>query len=369
MEEVFNLAANSAGSKTVMIRASRRNLQVLIFATLLAALVLATAGLFTPTLSVLLLVFAGLLFGVFVNAMSALPARITPLSYRTSFLAVVTLMLLSIGVGCFYLGSQVARRTDELWKQLQSAIQTADERLAQNNWTSELMPSVAEMQEKVADSSSAILPEMYQGLQWFGWGATAALVIFFVGLYAAYEPDLYRNGLIKLMPIERRERAKEVLNELRSALGRWLVGRFFSMAIVGIATGTAMWLLEIPLPMSLGVIAALLTFIPNFGPLLAAVPQMLLAVNGGTQTLVYVLLFNVILQTVESYLITPLVQRHEVSLPPILTIAAQLVMGVLVGIIGVMMAAPLVVVVMVLVQMLYVQDRLGDDQSGQVTSD
>ncbi len=194
-------------------------------------------------------------------------------------------------------------------------------------------------------------------------------MIFFVGLYAAYEPDLYRNGLIKLVPIDRRDRTKEVLNEMRSALGRWLVGRFFSMAIVGIATGIAMWLLGIPLPMSLGVLAALLTFIPNFGPLLAAVPQMLLAVNGGTQTVLYVVLFNVILQTVESYLITPLVQRHEVSLPPILTIAAQLVMGVLVGIIGVMMAAPLVVVAMVLVQMLYVQDRLGDKQSGQLTDD
>ncbi len=147
-------------------------MQVLIVVILLGALVLATAGLFTPTLSVLLLVFAGLLFGVFVHAMSSWPARNTPLSYRSSFLAVVTLMLISISVGCFYLGSQIVRRTDELWKQLQSAIQTADERLARNNWTSELLPSVSEMQEKVADSSEVILPEMFQSLQWFGWGAT-----------------------------------------------------------------------------------------------------------------------------------------------------------------------------------------------------
>lgn len=76
-----------------------------------------------------------------------------------------------------------------------------------------------------------------------------------------------------------------------------------------------------PAGISLGVLAALLTFIPNIGPL-AALPQMLLAVNVGTQTVLYVLLFNVNLQTVESYLITPLVQRHELSLPPILTIAA-----------------------------------------------
>ncbi len=343
-------------------------MKAVIISILLGSLVLATAGLFTSVLSVLLLIFAGILFGIFVNAISAWPAKKTPLSYRASFLGVATLTLLSIGIGCFYLGSQIVRRTDELWNQLQSAIQTADEKLARNDWTSEHLPSVSEMQDKVAQSTDSILPEMFQGLQAFGWGATGALVIFFVGLYAAYEPNLYRNGLVKLVPIDRRDRATEVLNQLESELGRWIIGRILSMAIVGVATAIAMWILGVPLAISLGVLAALLTFIPNLGPLLAAIPQMLLAVNGGTQIVLYVLLFNVVLQTVESYLITPLVQRHEVSLPPILTIAAQLVMGVLVGIIGVMMAAPLVVVAMVLVKMLYVQDRLGDNQSGQQTS-
>ncbi len=345
------------------------NSQIFGLALILAALVLATAGLFTPILSILLLVFAGLLFGVFVHAVSAWPAKHTPLSYRVSFLAVVTLLLLSIGVGSFYLGSQVVQRADELWTQLQTAVQTADERLSQNDWASENLPSVSEMQEKVANSTGAILPEMFQGLQWFGWGATGALVIFFVGLYAAYDPGLYRTGLIKLVPMDRRDRAEEVLDQLNSALRLWIVGRLLSMSMVGIATAVAMWWLEVPLPVSLGVLAALLTFIPNIGPLIAAVPQMLLAVNIGSGTVLYVLLFNVILQTVESYLITPLIQRHEVSLPPILTIAAQLVMGVLVGIIGVMMAAPLVVVAMVIVQMLYVQDCLGDEMPGQLTGD
>ena len=336
---------------------------------LLLALVLATAGLLVPTLSVVLLVFAGLLFGVFVHAISDWPAQHLPISYRSSFLVVVTLIVLAIVIGSFYLGSQAVHRFDEFWTQLQSAIQAAEQRLSQNDWTSEHLPSAAELQEKLTESTSSILPEMFQGLQWVGWGATGAIVIFFVGLYAAYEPDLYRTGLIKLVPVNKRSRAAEVLIELQSALQLWIVGRILSMSIVGIATSIVMWLLGVPMPISLGMLAALLTFIPNIGPLLAAVPQMLLAINAGSQTVLYVLLFNVILQTIESYLITPLIQRHEVSLPPILTIAAQLVMGVVVGIIGVMMAAPLVVVIMTAVQMLYVQDRLGDDQPGELTSD
>ncbi len=345
------------------------NIQFFSFMLLLIALVLATAGLLVPTLSIVLLIFAGLLFGVFVHAISDWPTQHLPISYRISFLVVVTLMLLAIGIGFFYLGSQAVDRADEFWTQLQSAIQTAEQNLSQNDWTKEHLPSVAEMQEKLTETTSSILPEMFQGLQWFGWGVTGALVIFFVGIYAAYEPSLYRTGLIKLVPIDKRDRAMEVLNELRLALRLWIVGRILSMSIVGIATGIAMWILGVPLPVSLGILAALLTFIPNIGPLLAAVPQMLLAINAGSQTVLYVLMFNVILQTVESYLITPLIQRHEVSLPPILTITAQLVMSVVVGIIGVMMAAPMVVVIMVLAQMLYVHDRLGDEQPGQLTSD
>lgn len=345
------------------------NKQGIVVAGLLSALVLATAGLLIPVLSILTLVFAGLLFGVFIHAISDWTAKHTPLTYRSSFLVLVSLMLLAIVIGCFYLGSQVVRRADELWTQLQSAVQTADEKLSQTDWLKERLPNFSEVQDRVAESASSILPEMFQGLQWFGWGVTGVLVIFFVGLYAAYEPDLYRAGLVKLFPVDRRGRAEEVLAELKSALCLWIVGRIFSMAIVGIATAIAMWQLGIPLPITLGVLAALLTFIPNIGPLLAAVPQMLLAVNVGSQTVLYVLLFNVIMQTVESYLITPIVQRHEVSLPPILTIAAQLVMGVVVGIIGVMMAAPLVVVLIVSVQMLYIEDGLGDDMNGQLASD
>ncbi len=119
---------------------------------------------------------------------------------------------------------------------------------------------------------------------------------------------------------------------------------------------------------TLGVLSALCTFIPNIGPLLAAVPQLLLAVNSGGNTVLYVLVFILILEGVESYLVTPMIQKYEVSLPPLLTIAAQFLMGALLGIIGLMMAAPLVVVATVLIQMLYIEDRLGDPDPGELTS-
>ncbi len=342
----------------------RFNAPLIVVVSILIALVLAMSGVFLSTLSVLLLIFAGILFGVLIHAVSVWPARRFPFSYRVTFLLVVGAMLLTMGLCVFYLGSQLIAHADELWVELQSAAETATERWNQSSWANNKhLPELSDVQTQITQSSSDIVPAMFRRLQSVGWAMTAALVIFFVGLYAAFDPDLYRTGLVKLVPIKRRPRAQQVLERLRSSLERWIVGRLFSMAIVGVATSLGMWLFGVPLPISLGVLAALLTFIPNIGPLLATIPQMLLAVNLGTQMVLYVLLFNVVLQTIESYLITPIVQQQEVSLPPILTIAAQLLMGVIAGVLGVMMAAPLVVVLMVLIQMLYVHDQLEDSDS------
>jgi len=337
-----------------------------VFTVLFVALVLATADLLVITASALLLIFAGLLFGVFVHALSRWPAKYLPLSYHASYMIVVTLMLFVIGMGFFYLGSQVAQRVDEFWTQLQSSIETADQHLKESEWAARYLPSGSELQDQLKQSSTSVVPKMLQGLQRVSWAFTGAIVIFFVGLYAAFDPGLYRNGIIKLVSKDKRSRIAEVLDRIRAALGLWLIGRFVSMVVVGIATAIGLAILGIPLPVSLGVLAALLTFIPNIGPLLATIPQMLLAVNVGANSVLYVIVLNLILQTVESYLITPIVQKHEVSLPPILTIAAQIVMGVVTGIIGVMMAAPLVVVIMVLVQMLYIHDKLGDEDPGEL---
>jgi len=240
------------------------------------------------------------------------------------------------------------------------------QRWKQHDWANENLPKPEELEKMVTEKSGEMLPTMMYGLQWLGWGLTGGMVILFIGLYAAYEPDLYRGGLLKLVPMDRRPHAFELLTKLKSTLTRWIIARLMSMAVIGVLTTVGLWFLGVPLAGTLGVIAALCTFIPNIGPLLAAVPQLLLAINVGEDTVFYVLIFNLVLEGFESYLITPLIQKHEVSLPPILTIAAQLLMSVLFGVIGLMMAAPLVVVIMVLVQVLYIHDRLGDPNPGEL---
>lgn len=138
----------------------------------------------------------------------------------------------------------------------------------------------------------------------------------------------------------------------------WLAGRAASMTVVGVLTWLTLWALGIPAPLILGFFAGLLSFIPNLGPILSIVPALLVALTVGPWYVLYVVLVYLGVQAVESNLITPLIQQEAVTVPPALLIVFQVSMGVLAGIWGMIVATPLLVVIMLLVQGLYVRDYL-----------
>ena len=144
------------------------------------------------------------------------------------------------------------------------------------------------------------------------------------------------------------------------ALWHWLGGRFGLMILNGGLTALGLWLLGVPLAPTLGLIAGLLNFVPNFGPWIAAVPAVLIAFLQSPQQALYVALLYLILQSIDAYLLTPLVDRKSVELPPVLTITAQVLLGLAFGFIGLLLASPLTAAAMILVQKLYVEDVIGD---------
>ena len=320
-----------------------------------AALVLAVANLFVPVVSVLLLIFAGILFGIFLNALGRWLAAHSPLSYRWSYAVVVFLLIALIAGGFYYFGSSVAQQSAKLTQQLNTVGTQAADQLKQYG----IDP--AELKNLIPKSSVAA-SQLARAAQALLWGITGLIVIFFIGVYTAYDPDLYEKGWMRLVPPDRRARGAEVLHKIRSALGRWMIGRILSMLIIGVATAIGLSVLGVPMAISLGVLAGLLTFIPNIGPVVAAIPQALMAAQVDMNTVLWVIGLNLALQGIESYVVTPMIQRYEVSLPPALTISAQLVLGLMFGIVGLLVAAPLTVAAIILVQMLYIQDRLGDRQ-------
>jgi predicted PurR-regulated permease PerM len=192
----------------------------------------------------------------------------------------------------------------------------------------------------------------------------SVVVIVVIGLYTATEPEVYTDGLIRLVPVEGRKRAREVLDALGSTLRWWLFGRVVSMSVVGVLTTVGLWLMAVPLALALGLVTALLTFIPNIGPVLSVVPALLLVLTQNPARALYVLLLYLGIHTLDGYLLAPLVQERTLLLPPVLTIVGQMLLGVLLGGPGVVLAAPLTAVLFVLVRMLYVEDKLGESIEG-----
>jgi predicted PurR-regulated permease PerM len=191
-----------------------------------------------------------------------------------------------------------------------------------------------------------------------------ALGNFFITLllavYFASEPRFYTRGFTKLFPVRLRDRVSEVLAATADSLSWWLVGKAASMLFIGLVTWIGLSILGVPLALTLGLIAGLLSFIPNFGPIMSAVPAILLAFIDSPMTALYVAILYVFVQLIESNVVTPLIERKTVELPPGLTIIFQLALAALVGGLGLVLATPLLAVIMVVVEMIYIQDVLGD---------
>jgi predicted PurR-regulated permease PerM len=189
---------------------------------------------------------------------------------------------------------------------------------------------------------------------------TSVLIIMFSGLYFTLEPKTYVDGLLRLLPISKRQRTSTVLKTISHSLRWWFLGRFCSMAVVGIFTYIGLIWLGLPAAFALATFAGLLSFIPNLGPILSTIPAVMVGLAQGPSTALYVLGVYAGIQTIESYFITPMIQRSAVSLPPVFLLLVQLAMGVLFGALGLLLATPLAVILVISTQMFYIEDILGD---------
>lgn len=193
------------------------------------------------------------------------------------------------------------------------------------------------------------------------WEALArAVFVFFLALYLAASPRTYRDGVAALVPPKHRARATEILNQIGRALQGWILGQLVSMLVVGIMVWLGLTIIGVPLALVLGLLAGLFEFVPLVGPVLAYVPAVIVASSQGFTDVLWVTLLYVVIQQLEGHLVVPLVQRHAIDLPPALTIGAVFVGGAAFGPVGLLVATPLAAVGLVLVDMIYRHDILGE---------
>jgi predicted PurR-regulated permease PerM len=186
------------------------------------------------------------------------------------------------------------------------------------------------------------------------------LAILFIAIYISIQPDLYRRGLMHLFPHRARRRADEVLRRMAIMLRRWLVTQLVAMLAVGMITTGVLLLLDVPAALALGVLAGLLEFVPIIGPIIASIPAIIMALVDSPQKALIVALAFIGIQQVESQIITPLLMKEGVHLPPVLTLVTQSVMAAVFGFIGLVVAVPLLATAMVPIKMLYVEGVVGD---------
>ena len=307
----------------------------------------------------LLLLFACILLGIVLHDGSRKLERMLHLSHYTALGLLLLAVVLVLALVAWLIAPQIAEQTQQLIRDIPAAVQHLEGYLQQFGWFNQLMGGAPSLDQLLRNASGMLSKA---GVLFSGTlGVVGNIVIIvFIGIYLAAQPGVYVEGFITLFPKQRRRRAREVMDELGATLAQWMMGKLVSMLIIALATSIGLALLGVPLALVLGIIAGLLDFIPYIGPILAAVPAVMLALSDSPALALYVILLFVALQVLEGYIVLPLIERRTVSLPPALTISMQVLLGSLFGLSGIALATPLAAVIAVLVVMLYVQDVLGD---------
>lgn len=314
------------------------------------------------TFDVILLIFAAALLAIFLRGLADLLRPYVGLSEGWRVLIVAVLLVAAMAGAIAWLAPSVGEQVRALRNEIpQSAARTA-EYLTHYTWGQALvanLPSIEDVMRRV--DAQTVLTRVGGYFSSTVGAAGQLVVVLLLGIYLASEPRFYTDGFTRLFPMDRRKRAGEVLNTIYETLRWWLIGKAGSMIFIGVVTWIGLSLMGVPLALTLGIIAGLLSFIPNFGPIMSAIPALLLAFIDSPVSSIYVAALFVGIQLVESNVVTPLIERETVELPPALTIIFQLSFGALIGGLGLVLATPLLAVIVVLVRMVYIEDVLGDE--------
>jgi predicted PurR-regulated permease PerM len=308
------------------------------------------------TVQVDIVIFAGVLLAIFLHGLATTAMRHVRLAYRWALVLVIA-ALVAVVVGLVYLFAYVAAdQFDQLSTQLSHSVAHLEQQVKGTSWGPSLLAS-AKPQKIISGNTFG---------QIFGVASNAVtvigglVVVAFFGIYISAESQVYERGLVLLIPPSSRGRVREILSCTGDVLWHWMLGRLFSMSVVGACTSAGLWAIGMPVPLALGCLAGVLTFIPYIGAIISAVPSLIIALSIDPQHALWIVVLYLGVHVLEGYILVPLVQRQTAKLPPAVTLAAQLVLGALVGILGVTFATPLVAALITIVQMAYVEDVLGD---------
>ena len=303
------------------------------------------------------MLFMAVLLAVMLRGASEWAAERTGAS-PIAMVATISVLVLLLTLGfLYYLGPQLAQQLSALWDRLQQILTTLRESYGQTALGHRAFESLSNAGGGV---SSHIAGYVGQIANYMVSGAAWVLIVIATTLYLAISPDLYINGAVSLFPLRYRDRARNVLRDIGRTLQWWSLGQLIDMTVVGLLSCLGLELLGVPLPLALGALAGILTFVPYFGAIAAAVPAMLVALTVSWQDALWTLGIFLICHGIEGYIVSPIVQRRMIHLPPALSIVSMVIWSALVGPLGVVIGTPLAGVALIATREIYVAEVLGD---------
>lgn len=324
-------------------------------ATLIVVAIVGMAWLAIELTRFLMLVFAAVVIAAVFDAIASWLCRMTRMK-RPVALALSVIGMLALFIGAFALfGSQLAREFDTIRETVPRAVQSVEGFLDRYG----MGERVRKLAEIGGDDISRLASQAGGYAMAAGSGLADFVLVLVAAIFLAGDPATYRRGLLLLIPARAEKIAALALDDASAGLRGWMVGQAVSSLVVAGLTWAGLALLGVPAAGGLGVIAGLLDIIPMVGPVIAGVPAVLLAVTVSPMTALWTLLLFLVIQQLQGNFLQPMIQKHAVDVPPAVLLFAVFAAGLLFGFIGVLLAAPLTIVVYVLIQRVYVRSILG----------
>lgn len=304
---------------------------------------------------VLLLIFASILFACVLHGGASKVSHWTGISRGWSLLLLIVVLLTVLGLAIWLRGPEIGNQVAQIIKAFAQELQQLKDYVLDTSWGAAVREKVSGDGWSILGRAGTYVPTVFGSV--LGLGSTLIILIA-TALFFAISPELYRDGFVRLLPLEWRSRGRDLLDELGEGLQLWFMGQFADMIVVAVLTGIGLYVIGVPLAVTLALFAGLLNFVPYIGALAGSLPALLVAASQGPHVVFYTAILIACVQLLEGNVIAPLIQKRTVDLPPALTILSQTILGSLFGVLGLILATPLTAAAMIFVRMVYVESTL-----------
>ena len=304
--------------------------------------------------SALVIAFAAILLAIFLRAVMGVVCRVCGLS-EVAGLTMAVLAVFVIFVAIFWMfGASVGGQFERVLDRVQ-----AGQAAAAGFLNAHHLGVVAQQLGKGSGAlSQAMLAKAFTtGLRIL----EGAIVLFISALYFAAHPAIYREGFARLFGHKLHDTVTEGLRLISTSLELWLLGQMIVMAVVGLACALALTLIGVPGAIALGMIAAIAELVPYLGPFVGAAPALFAALTLGMDAVTWTAMLYLGIHMLEGYVLSPMLQRHFLFIPPALVLIGILISGMLFGVMGIVVGAPLTATIFTAVKVFYVRDTLAEE--------